>query len=77
MADHGGSVGMGGELSTLSKQDLLRAAEAVVDAALCRHQFEGTEVPEDTRRFLIQAVYEDPSLTMSLFQTDMTRFHCC
>jgi len=50
------------------------AAEAVVDAAIWSHRLRAEtlgafrEVSEQTRLALIEMIYNDPSLTPSLFQ---------
>ena len=56
-----------------SQRDLRMAAEAVVDAAIWRHKLRADtlggfrDVSEETRLALIEMIYEDPSLTPSLF----------
>ena len=65
-------------LSSASPYDLYKAAEAVVDAALWCHRLRGDfEVPEDARLSLIEAVYQDPTLTPHLFEEDLLDLSWC
>ena len=50
------------------QEDLMSAAEAVVDAALWCHSLRGSGlVPAEIRQALIEAVFRDPTLTPHLF----------
>ena len=52
-----------------SNKDLVRAAEAVVDAAIWCHRLQDDgDVTEEFRQSLIEAVFDDPMLTPELFQ---------
>ena len=56
------------ELENVSNDELFKAAEALVDAAICcREVSRDSEISESTRNLLIRAVYEDPRLTPHLF----------
>jgi len=62
-------------LEKASEGDLLKSAEAVVDAALwCRRLGGKLKVSEKTRQSLILAVYRDPGLTPHLFSGDLLIF---
>jgi len=51
-----------------AEEELMVAAEAVVDAALWCHSLKGQGlVPVEIRQALIEALYRDPSLTPHLF----------
>ena len=55
-------------LAGASSDELMKAAEAVVDAALVCHNVENeVRLTEEARGLLIRAVYEDPTLTPHLF----------
>ena len=60
-------------LERASQRDLRMAAEAVVDAAIWRHRLRADtlggfrDVSEEIRLALIEMIFEDPSLTPSLF----------
>ncbi|MCC6933127.1 MAG: hypothetical protein IT292_07720 [Deltaproteobacteria bacterium] len=55
-------------LAVATSDDLLKAAEAVVDAALVCHSVEcEVRLTEEARGSLIRAVYDDPTLTPHLF----------
>lgn len=70
-------IGKSGK-GTLSAQQKWAAAEAVVQAALCCHEVQGqVHMTADTRRFLIEAVNKDPSLTERLFRDNLFRFPRC
>ena len=56
-----------------AEEELMIAAEAVVDAALWCHSLRGNGiVPVEVRQTLIEAIYRDPSLTPYLFGPDST-----
>ena len=56
------------ELENASNDELYKAAEALVDAAICCREVSSySEISESTRNLLIKAVYEDPRLTPHLF----------
>lgn len=57
---------------SLSVQDLHHAAQAVVDAALFCHSARGVHVSAEVRAALIQAVFEDPSITSDLLRPDFS-----
>ncbi len=61
-------------LSSATEEDLIKAAEAIVDAAICCYsaqQGDGTgtapEIAPETRQMLISAVLRNPILTPHLF----------
>lgn len=58
--------------ASLSTQDLRHAAQAVVDAALFCHSARGVHVSAEVRAALIQAVFEDPSITSDLLRPDFS-----
>ena len=52
----------------LSEEQKRKAAEAVVDAAICCHNLlNSAEIPKETRETLIDSLSEDPSLAGELF----------
>jgi hypothetical protein len=52
----------------LTKAELVRAAEAVVDAAVLFHSMRGGgEISPQTRGLLVRVILEDPLLTEELF----------
>lgn len=56
-----------------AQEELMVAAEAVVDAALWCHSLRGNGlVAVEVRQALIEAIYRDPSLTPHLFGADST-----
>jgi hypothetical protein len=63
-------------LACASEQDLLWAAQAVVDAALWSKRLKhNISVSEQTRQLLIEAIFEDPTLTGLLFWETTSEFH--
>lgn len=68
-------------LALASDQELRRAAEAVVDAAIWRRRLRSEtlgaepDVSEQTRLSLIELVYRDPSLTSYLFRDEAWERH--
>ena len=63
------------ELRHASPEDLHKAAEAVVDAAICCRQVRGKgAISEKARRLLIEAVFRDPELTVHLFDSSPISF---
>ncbi len=64
----------------LSEEEQVKAAQAVVDAAICCQglfcQGLGSDagITEETRAFLVDAVMRDPSLTPRLFTEDFRNF---
>ena len=64
------------ELYCPSEEDLWRAAEAVVEAAVVRMQLRsGKQVSASHREALIDAVYRDPSMTGFLFEDGSLERH--
>jgi hypothetical protein len=62
----------------LSAEEKEKAAEAVVDAAICCHNLTGKlDISPATRSFLVQAVIADPSFTSRLFSKDIFEFSFC
>ena len=61
--------------ASLTLEEKRKAAEAVVDAAICcRGAFEQLSVSIETRAFLVDAVLEDPTLTPKLFTENLFNF---
>ncbi len=59
----------------ISPEDQIKAAEAVVDAAICCQSL-GSDlgISAETRAFLVDAVLQDPTLTPKLFTEDFHQF---
>lgn len=63
-------------LASASREELLLAAEAIVDAAICVQRFRSdAEISEECRQALIDAVFRDPSITEFLFQESAWQRH--
>ena len=64
------------KLDEADDYELQQAAEAVVDAAICRHALRGFEtVPIAVRSLLIKAVKDDPSVVEELFRDGGCTIH--
>lgn len=63
------------DMAELSAEEQLKAAEAVVDAAICVQSLgKNLGISPETRAFLVDAVLQDPSLTPKLFTEDFHHF---
>ncbi len=64
------------KLEGATQEELQRAAESVVDAAInCQAARSGLSITGERRAALIEAVLQDPTLTEFLFKEDAFNLH--